>query len=303
MQSRMKKTHTLRKRPKSKLNNRKTTQHIWKIILILLFLALFIPVLINEAFKSNWGIEWLQAEWGAGDALSFCGAILAAVATIIGVHLSIEYAQKNYHEDEINKVKPYLALTHYEAQYHKNLFEDLINSQNPSKNNKQKSPDELYKEYKLNKIYIVIQADTINFMNGLTESQKQFLESGGITWESEDSGGALKKCQLKKCQIISTPFEVENVGNGAALNTTICFYRENKERRGASVYTLKCNQSTYFHIFSDVQGAEIYGDYILEIMYNDILGNSYSQKYKIIIQKDSFKIDLTGTPVLIKNND
>lgn len=81
-----------------------------------LIFVVAIPIIINCLFKFSSPCELFAAEWEAGDALDFYATMLGSVATIVGVYLSIDAAQKNYHEDEINKVKPYLALTHYKSK-------------------------------------------------------------------------------------------------------------------------------------------------------------------------------------------
>lgn len=80
---------------------------------------------------------------------------------------------------------------------------------------------------------------------------------------------------------VSMPFEVENVGNGAATNTMIAFYKKGEKRKGVSLYTLKQGDSFYFHIFCDDEDIVEGTDYVIELLYGDIIGNYYSQKYPV----------------------
>ena len=81
----------------------------WKKMLVFGIVGLIvIPVLINVVFKMDFGIEILQAEWDAGDALSFYGVLLAAFLAVYGVYLSIDYSNRNYRDDLRNQVLPFL---------------------------------------------------------------------------------------------------------------------------------------------------------------------------------------------------
>lgn len=257
------------------------------------FFVIVVPALINWAFKLHTPYNFFAAEWSAGDVLSFYGAMLASVATIVGVYLSIDYAQRNYREDEANRVRPYLALTHYKSKSRSSLSSLLSE---PSGNEPNRSSDEYYEEYKFDKVFIVIGSAGIVFKDDLSESQKQSLMAGGIGLVQDSSS----KRSLWPQTLVSMPFEIENVGSGAALNTMIVFYRKDKKRRGVNVFTIKTGESVYCHIFCDEQNPSLYGKYVLELIYGDILGNCYSQKYNVEFGIDSESgkffngIDLAG---------
>ena len=96
------------------------------------------------------------------------------------------------------------------------------------------------------------------------------------------------------------PFDVENVGSGAAINTMIAFYKKGEERRGASLYTIKQGDSFYFHVFCDEADSVVDNEYVIELLYGDIIGNYYSQKYPVQFKRDAdtgrfcTSVDLTG---------
>ena len=98
------------------------SKYKWKLLLAFAIFIVAIPFGINSLFKLTSPLNIFIAEWGAGDALAFYGVMLASATTIIGVYISIEYAQRNYRIDEANRVKPYLALTHYKSHSKTNLF-------------------------------------------------------------------------------------------------------------------------------------------------------------------------------------
>lgn len=254
-------------------------KHKVKTIALVFVCIFLIPAIINVLFKYSPVCELLGAEWEAGDVLSFYGTLLGSAATIVGVYLSIDAAQRSYHEDEVNKVKPYLALTHLKSKSRITL-DSLIGSLED--NQTREETQNYYEEYRLDKVYIIIESDKIVFKNGLTKAQEDRLALSGFRLNKEKSMYSLQVGNL-----ISMPFEIENVGNGAALNFQICFYREGEKKRGVNVFTLKVGQSAYCHIFSDEQDDTIIcGKYILEFIYNDIRGSTYSQKYDLELKSD-----------------
>ena len=245
-------------------------------ILTAIIFLFIIPLVINWLFKVASPIELFVAEWDAGDALSFYGALLASVATIIGVYLSILYAQKNYREDERNRNKPYLALTHLRSKSNANIFNTTY-----SKKEDGLDPAELinppqYEEFKIEKVYVDITSTGIEFKSGLTDEQQKILANAGAVWKRNGNEYALVSENY-----ISLPFDIENVGNGAAIDFIIALYKKGNARRGINLYTIKQNGSIYLQIFSECKAESVYGDYILELQYHDIIGTKYSQKYPI----------------------
>lgn len=240
-----------------------------------------IPMIINQLFKLKAPCDFFVAKWQAADVLAFYGTMLASVTTILGVYISIEYAQRNYRVDAANRVKPYLSLTHYDSES-KSSFGVGISADKSDV--EQGAPTEnYYKEYKVNKVYIIIDPTGIQFRNKPSSSQQRRLESGGLEWHNYSNGSRV----LKAHPFISIPFDVENVGSGAAINTMIAFYKKGEKRRGASLYTVKQGDSFYFHVFCDDADSIVDNEYVIELIYGDIIGNDYSQKYPVQFRRNA----------------
>lgn len=270
-------------------------------ILSITFL-LIVPFIINCLFKLRAPFELFAAEWEAGDVLSFYGALLASVATIIGVYLSIIYAQKNYREDERNRIKPYLALTHLRSKSNANFFNTTH-----TKPDQESVPKTLfnplkYEEFKIKKVFVDIAPTGILFKTSLTDEQQKILEQAGFVWDSAKNNYALVSKHY-----ISLPFEIENIGNGAAIDFIIAFYKKGGHRRGIRIYTVKQNSSIYLHIFSECKVEDTYGDYILELQYRDIIGTTYSQKYPICFELNcgslETRVDFAGNQEIIEEKE
>lgn len=280
------------------------SKHKWKLLLAFAIFIVAIPFGINGLFKLTSPLNIFIAEWGAGDALAFYGVMLASATTIIGVYISIEYAQRNYRIDEANRVKPYLALTHYKSHSKTNLFSGFAPSQTGKVIGEQDQGTSAYEEYRLEKVYIIINQATIEYRDRLSDAQQQRLKSGGFEWRNQ--GGGCHTLQARS--FVSVPFEVENVGNGAATNTTVAFYKKGEKRRGVSLYTIKQGDSFYFHIFCDDANIVKGHDYIIELLYGDIIGNYYSQKYPVVFDEDAemkrfcTTVDLSGKQELTDMN-
>lgn len=278
------------------------SKYKWHIILAFAVFIVIIPAVINWFFKLESPCNFFVAEWGAGDVLAFYGAMLASVTTILGVYISIEYAQRNYQMDEANRVKPYLSLTHYKSESKTNWGLGIPAEATDADGVEQ--PQSYYTEYKLDKVYIVIDPSEIRFQDKLSDKQQQRIKSGGFEWY--DHGGGCRS--LQSHPFVSMPFDVENVGSGAAINTMIAFYKKGEARRGASLYTIKQGASFYFHVFCDDAESVVGSEYVIELLYGDIIGNYYSQKYPVQFKRDAdtgrfcTSVDLTGKQEIDEKN-
>ncbi len=254
----------------------------WKLLFAFVLLIIVVPFGINCLYKLTPPCNFIAAEWDAGDALAFYGAMLASATTIAGVYISIEYAQKNYRIDEANRVKPYFALTYYNSHTTTNLLSSLpLNEKNEAENNQPQESE--YEEYKLERVYIVIEKTKILFQGKLSSAQQNRLRSGGFEWENQGDGHHI----LQPHPFVSVPFEVENVGNGAATNVMVAFYEKGAEPKGVNLYTIKQGTSFYFHVFCDDTEFVTEKKYTIELLYGDTIGNYYTQKYPLTFSIDA----------------
>lgn len=87
-----------------------TKNNLWKLILCVFVALIIIPVLINTLYKIDVGIWFLQSEWKAGEMLSFYGAILSAVGTVLGVLYTIRNDYRLRSKENTILYKPILEL-------------------------------------------------------------------------------------------------------------------------------------------------------------------------------------------------
>ena len=88
---------------------------ITKIVIIAIVILFVIPFLINFSFKT-YSIRFLVAEWSAGDLLSFYGAVLGALITLIGLIVTLNYQSKQARKVDEIKYKPILKLKSVETE-------------------------------------------------------------------------------------------------------------------------------------------------------------------------------------------
>lgn len=245
-------------------------------------LLIVIPVAINYAFKMPAFCELLVAEWTSGDALSFYGVLVGVFAAVWGIYLNIEAAQENYRDDIRNRVLPFIALTFLQVKTPGILavaLSNILKSEGPqSLPNHTKNE---YSEYKREKVCFVIEGGSVKAKNRLTEEQERKVQSGGVEWENTSYGKALVNVGL-----VSAPIEIENVGNGAANTLRIGL---NPRAANDSNYKFitsmpfKVGQKLGVHLYCENLEGSSNGSYDLDIVYEDIYGNRYRQRYDVMI--------------------
>ena len=265
-------------------------------VLALLAVVIGIPVIINESYKTNSGYMTM---WSAADMLAYYGTIVASVGAAAGVFVSIKVAAKNYKEDVRARVMPFIAVTPFERKATVNtmalLKEKVEKTERPAKTDN--TPAVQYDEYKLSQIHFVITAHGIDVENRLDKHQQTLLEHAGTMWVSQADGGE----RLQYTDFYSLPLEIENVGNGTAVNLRIGFNRVGDRNTYGFVrpMMLKQGQTVYIHIFSTADYDIVHGEYSLEFHYEDIYGNKYSQEFPVEYGKNKDNqeyqsIDLVG---------
>ena len=262
---------------------------ILKLIAVIIAISIIGFISINLLFKWNSGNFIIEAEWEAGDALSYFGTIIAAIIGIIGVYYSIMAAQDNYRDDLVNQSLPFFALNilYKKRKYPDNWFD--FSFDNKDKKKEKKANDWQYSEIKLRTIYFVFDKDSIVPRDELSKREIDLIKRDGNTIHS----GKLGETIFSKTLILSQPYELENVGKGPAINTRIGFNKSSvtkKERKYIKPENLKVGDFFYINIFIENITDAIIGEYVLEVNYSDIYGNNYSQEYKISIEKKGEEI-------------
>ena len=160
--------------------------------ILAVLVLIIIPFLIHILFSLPALTDFFEAKWTAGDFLQFYGAVISALLAIIGIAITIWYTQKNYHDDILKKVLPYLC-----AEIAK---EDTV---------EEDSTDE---EHYLKKVYFIVEQEEIIIKNRIDNELEEYLRKCKFHEEQIPCGAAMVAPTNSLLPLI-----VENTGNGTAV--------------------------------------------------------------------------------------
>lgn len=209
------------------------------------------------------------------DVSGLCIAMFTSIVTIVGVFESINAAYQQYHFDLINRVRPFLSLTHiknYKISKYSNAIDEVVNDafENPEE------LDDGFYEYIERKVNFIIRKDGIECVNELSKEQRDTIIRRGLR-SSIDKDNVL----VYDTPFASEAFKATNVGNGAAVNTTIEIYNKKatKFKNAKHMFMINKDDSFEFRIYCDEVDKVLGNEYYLVFSYQDILGNTYEQRY------------------------
>lgn len=97
-------------------------KYIVGIVLIVIFLTVGVPIIINEAYKTNSGYLTL---WTAADVLSYYGTIIGAFSTIVALVITISFTRKQIYRDS------YFTREYEKWARTESVFSEALNNINP----------------------------------------------------------------------------------------------------------------------------------------------------------------------------
>lgn len=249
--------------------NRKTKLFVWISVIIAL---LVLPLVIHILFKIHPKYDVLSSEWTAGEILGYYGTILAAFATVVGVWLSIRYAQKNFRDDTVYRCLPFMVVE-----------------------SKAEVPT----------LYYIINGGNVTLNKSLSINEKLATERDGIRLTDDPNG--IKRINTRT---ILTYLNIVNVGNGVATTFSVGVDKKgaiDKSFNYTLAQSLKVNDSFNTAIFCDNPDARNVGEYEICISYYDLIGNRYEQRLSYTIserfQSIEAELRLNGTQVKISTTE
>ncbi len=227
-------------------------------------IAFFIvPLLINVLFKYDFGIEYIRAEWTAGDALSFYGAIVASLSTVLGVFFTVKYSNEKYRNDIRNKVLPFftIEMTGVRKTYCKNENGD---GEEGKWNIILPNEDMPAEEFEKNNYIFYLDEGTIEVISAF---KRDFLKSGNIP---------------KRTYI---PIVIKNIGVGTALFVNCGLYKKGEKAKEVTSKSTFCvnDSKTIYIIVENIQWESNNNlKYIFDVDYRDMYGNQYRNEINIV---------------------
>lgn len=248
--------------------------------------VIVIPLLIHIVFKFPAPCEFLVATWGSGDVLAFYGVIIGAIATVVGVYLSIMAAHKSAKEDTNNKVRPFVVVTPFMVEGRVDLIAELLSEQNEPAEKK----EDYYREYILEQVCFVLSNGKFTAHSSLSLEQQKAKQKFGTSKIRKEDGSAV----LANKNIADLSMLVENLGLGVANRLLIGVNKvdiscDAKEK--VLVAPLKVGAQLKLEIYVENPSESDYGDYNLMFEYQDIYENTYRQEYTIELRKNHIGSD------------
>jgi hypothetical protein len=238
------------------------------------------PFLINECYKKGTGYITL---WGADDMLAYYGTVIAAIVGVLGVYLTVCVSNKNYRDDARNRILPYIAINVMNIRQPNPFFQGLGEEDYAMMGNDPIIEQSL--EGKAwNHLYFVIDGKgKIRVAEQLSDDESERLKETAVTWIRAKDG----KMYIRDADVVSMPFVIDNIGNGAAKNLRMSFSYLNSKQFFKTEIILKPNEKFYVHIFSEKEFKTIEGDYVFSVYYEDISGNEYEQLFPVEIVEEN----------------
>lgn len=226
------------------------------IIAILLFVVpLFV---VHVLFKWNSGIKWIQAEWGAGDIISYIAGFEAFIGTTFLSFLALWQNQKHKQENDA-KDKKLIEIENEKIRL-SNMPQFLIQTCDFTKAiDPNITLGENYQEF-----VPLVHTKTHGF----------FIQGEEIGWAPADKIPIIDKNKL-------TGFiSLINCGNNTAHQVKLNMIIGNKTYGDEKVYSVQKDDEMFLYL-SINPTANISEDLILQLRFFDCFQNVYEQSFKI----------------------
>lgn len=252
------------------MNTKKLLKLITEVIaisfLITLFLFLVYKLLLPLFFRSELIIcidTWID--------------IFIGISSIVGVCFSVNAAYSQYHDDHVNNVRPYLGITVLKENdiYHN---DDPIMTAVNSSLETQESNVCWHLEPNYQEVYFAIKENEVSFQDSLTKEQYDSIVNKGFKAVTEEDKTLVYDTVYRYCGLF-----IQNVGNGAAINTSVELYEKNARlfKPAKLIFVVDNTKEDRFYVgiycdcLDKIKGKEYY----LVFAYQDIYGNDYEQLY------------------------
>lgn len=238
------------------------------------------PFLINECYKKGTGYITL---WDADDMLAYYGTVVAAIVGVLGVYLTVCVSNKNYRDDARSRILPYIAINVMNIRQ-PDPFLLGLGAEDYEMMGNDSTIEQSLEGKTWNHLYFVIDGKTkIRVAEQLSDDESKKLKETAVMWMRARDG----KMYICDADVVSMPFTMDNIGNGAAKNLRMSFSRHNGKPFFKTELILKPNEKFYIHIFSEKGFEIVRGEYVFSVYYEDISGNEYEQLFPVEIVEEN----------------
>ncbi len=226
------------------------------IIAILLFT---IPLaVVHILFKWNSGVEWIQAEWGAGDVISYIAGFEAFIGTTFLSFLALWQNQKHKQENDAKDKK--LIEIENEKMRLSNMPQFLIQT------------CDFTKAIATN---VALSQEHQNFVPLVhAKTHAFFIQGDDIGWAPADKITVIDKTKL-------TGFiSLVNCGNNTAHQVKLNMKIGDKTYGDEKVYSVQKDDEMFLYLSINPK-TKISEDLILQLRFFDCFQNVYEQGFRI----------------------
>ncbi|MCE5189028.1 MAG: hypothetical protein LLF75_07595 [Eubacteriales bacterium] len=247
----------------------------WWFYLIIVSTWLFLIKIVDAVYLKGFSINIPNTTLDSSDLITYLGGLLAALITILTIKISANHSKKLQDEIIISNVTPCISINHQSEKL------TLIN---PNKDISKLNPGDKIiftpvindKEYiKADKRYFFNIDNGIRVIDSLTKEQERKLG----TFIINSNGTVEHTTQLMLIKLT-------NVGKDAAVNFHPVLYRIGTKKTMQSIPTVFPLHATFYIAICFARDNDEYGEYILELHYEDIYGNIYRQNQQIFVKAD-----------------
>ena len=255
----------------------------------LIFIVIFaIPVIVHILFyiPSN---QFTTPTWTSGDVLNYFGSAAGALATILGVKLTLQDETTARREEQRLSVIPCITLSQYKVMRESNQSGVSISKTESSPREKPSHNEGgQYLDSSISRFcYIVIGKNGISYPNFLSDEQTRCATSDS---QIMDQNGPY--CVWIQNPMLCTFLHLTNAGSGPAINLSVSLSKEGQGvgKTGLGTRTLykqllPKDSVDVLILLEDRSKPSLFGKYEFEISYSDILGHIYTQTHEYSIEE------------------
>lgn len=257
-----------------------------KWVLLCCAVVVALPLAIYALYSFGESCPLIVAPWSAGDMLSYCGTLVAAVVAILGVYWSLRSSRREQERQIRDEVAPFFSAVFLTQKNKRDPFIEMFLGRSGQRadvdgDDKTESDqgvncgDEGYREVDSREIYVILDGD-ISYKAKLDEEQAKRTQSKNLKVEM-----AMGVVAITPNPVIFNPIYLKNVGKGAAVSVRVGVNPKESDWAGVQYWTLMPGDYFYLGLYVDTSKQAVFGEYELRVVYFDCLGCQYIQRFEL----------------------
>ncbi len=270
----------------------------FRCLRLCLIVVVLPPIVIFVAYSFGEVVPLIVMPWSAGDALSYCGAVNAALLAMLGVYWGLRENRRVQEAQAREEAAPFFSVTVLEQQNKQDPFFDSSCNVTDDKKDIGKRDDEPKKEYIEvdNRTVYALLEDEISYVGRLSDAQLVRVQSRTLVETIAPGAEA-----IVANPVIYMPLQIENAGKGTAVGVRVGINPRESDWLGVKSWTINSGEHFYLGIYVDTENESVFRDYELRILFSDCLGYQYIQSFGLSVYNNSQGergCEVQGTPAV-----